>query len=200
MPVTGVIAIVASLSMAGIPPLNGFLSKEMMLEETTHTTLGNPLLVPALATLGALFSAAYSLPLHRACLPRGPCATTTRTPRTIPALRHVGRAAAAGGGWWWHRGGGPFLLGRWSRTVTGGGDGGAAEMPQAHLKIWHGVTPALWMSVAAVAGRHRAPAGLRAAGAGLGRAAGRPTPRRFRRGSSTHRRCLACPRSRPGCT
>ena len=50
MPVTFVIATIASLSMAGIPFLNGFLSKEMMLEETTHTTLfGNPMLVPVLA-------------------------------------------------------------------------------------------------------------------------------------------------------
>ncbi len=47
--------------MAGIPPLNGFLSKEMMLEETTHTLwLGNAWIVPALATLGALLSVAYS--------------------------------------------------------------------------------------------------------------------------------------------
>jgi multicomponent K+:H+ antiporter subunit A len=37
MPVTFVIGTVAALSMAGIPLLNGFLSKEMMLEEAAHT-------------------------------------------------------------------------------------------------------------------------------------------------------------------
>ena len=48
------------LSMAGIPLLNGFLSKEMMLEETYATVLfGMPWLVPALATFGSIFSAAY---------------------------------------------------------------------------------------------------------------------------------------------
>ena len=61
MPVTFAIATLAALSMAGIPLLNGFLSKEMMLEEAYRTTLFNtPWLVAGVATLGALFSAAYS--------------------------------------------------------------------------------------------------------------------------------------------
>jgi multicomponent K+:H+ antiporter subunit A len=64
MPVTFAITTVAALSMAGIPPLNGFLSKEMMLEEAAHTTLfGLWWLLPALATIGALLSVAYSLRL-----------------------------------------------------------------------------------------------------------------------------------------
>jgi len=60
MPVTFLIAAVASLSMAGIPPLNGFLSKELMLEEAAHVGWPNPWLVGVLATLGALLSVAYS--------------------------------------------------------------------------------------------------------------------------------------------
>ena len=64
MPVTFVIVTVASLSMAGIPPLNGFLSKEMMLEEAVSTVWwGSPWLMAALATLGAMFSVAYSFRL-----------------------------------------------------------------------------------------------------------------------------------------
>ncbi len=64
MPVTFGIVLVASLSLAGIPPLNGFLSKEMMLAETIETSLfGVWWLAPALATVGALFSAAYSFRL-----------------------------------------------------------------------------------------------------------------------------------------
>ena len=51
--------------MAGIPLLNGFLSKEMMLAEASHTVyLGLDWLFPALATLAALLSAAYSLPFR----------------------------------------------------------------------------------------------------------------------------------------
>src|SRR3546814_20879941 len=61
MPITATIATVAGLSMAGIAPLNGFLSKEMMLEESAHTVWAdNPWILPTLATLGAIFSAAYS--------------------------------------------------------------------------------------------------------------------------------------------
>ena len=61
MPITGTAAVIAAASMAGLPPLNGFLSKEMMLEAASHTVWGGrPWLVPALATLGALFSVAYS--------------------------------------------------------------------------------------------------------------------------------------------
>nr|MCU0829821.1 monovalent cation/H+ antiporter subunit A [Tabrizicola sp.] len=60
MPITFGIALLASLSMAGIPPLNGFLSKELMLEEAAHTTWITPWAMGLLATIGALFSVAYS--------------------------------------------------------------------------------------------------------------------------------------------
>src|SRR3546814_4159164 len=49
MPITATIATVAGLSMAGIAPLNGFLSKEMMLEESAHTVWAdNPWILPTL--------------------------------------------------------------------------------------------------------------------------------------------------------
>ncbi|MCU0903664.1 MAG: monovalent cation/H+ antiporter subunit A [Tabrizicola sp.] len=60
MPITFGIALLASLSMAGIPPLNGFLSKELMLEEAAHTLWITPWAMGLLATIGALFSVAYS--------------------------------------------------------------------------------------------------------------------------------------------
>ncbi|MFN7271083.1 MAG: proton-conducting transporter membrane subunit, partial [Gammaproteobacteria bacterium] len=63
MPLTAVLAIVASAAMAGVPLLNGFLSKEMFFVETLQ--LGSrPLLaaaIPVLATVAAAFSVAYSL-------------------------------------------------------------------------------------------------------------------------------------------
>jgi len=60
MPITFVIASLAALSMAGIPLLNGFLSKEMMLKEMEKTVLFGPdWMVPALVTFGSLMSAAY---------------------------------------------------------------------------------------------------------------------------------------------
>ncbi len=99
MPLTFVIAAVTSLSMAGVPLFNGFLSKEMMLEEAGRTAwAGSAWVVPALATLGSLLSVAYSLRLlvhtfggpvrgdypaqphdpARGCGPRLPCSLASR--------------------------------------------------------------------------------------------------------------------------
>ena len=60
---TAVLAMVASSAMAGVPLLNGFLSKEMFFAETLHQQLLGSFsaLIPALATLAAVFSVAYSL-------------------------------------------------------------------------------------------------------------------------------------------
>ena len=64
MPVSFALAALAALSMAGLPPLNGFLSKEMLLEEVAHTHFaGSPWLLAALVTLGAAVSAGYSFRL-----------------------------------------------------------------------------------------------------------------------------------------
>jgi multicomponent K+:H+ antiporter subunit A len=61
MPISATLGIVAAASMAGLPPLNGFLSKEMMLEEAAHTAwYGLDWLVPVAVTLAAMLSAAYS--------------------------------------------------------------------------------------------------------------------------------------------
>ena len=64
MPLTFGLILVASLSMAGIPPFNGFLSKEMMLEQAAaQAGHGMGWAIGALATLAALASVAYSLRL-----------------------------------------------------------------------------------------------------------------------------------------
>lgn len=63
MPATGSLAIVAAAAMAGVPLLNGFLSKEMFFAEAADwhngTWLDNSL--PYIATLASIFSVAYSL-------------------------------------------------------------------------------------------------------------------------------------------
>ena len=63
MPHTAMLAIVASAAMAGVPLLNGFLSKEMFFAETLHQQLLGSFswLIPVLATVAALFSVAYSV-------------------------------------------------------------------------------------------------------------------------------------------
>ncbi len=63
MPVTSTLATVASAAMAGVPLLNGFLSKEMFFAETVFLE-ASPFVATALpvaATIAGVFSVAYSL-------------------------------------------------------------------------------------------------------------------------------------------
>jgi multicomponent K+:H+ antiporter subunit A len=63
MPHTAALASVASLAMAGVPLLNGFLSKEMFFGETLAQSMFGPLnlAVPVVAIVAAALSVAYSL-------------------------------------------------------------------------------------------------------------------------------------------
>src|SRR5690606_3610879 len=63
MPITATVALVAAAAMAGVPLLNGFLSKEMFFAETIFAGEGALFSVglPAAATLAGMFSVAYSL-------------------------------------------------------------------------------------------------------------------------------------------
>jgi multicomponent K+:H+ antiporter subunit A len=63
MPVTGTLAIVACAAMAGVPLLNGFLSKEMFFAETLFVEAHGSIdwIVPVAATVAGVFSVAYSL-------------------------------------------------------------------------------------------------------------------------------------------
>ncbi|MBN2110910.1 MAG: DUF4040 domain-containing protein [Methanosarcinaceae archaeon] len=67
MPVTFILAVIAALSMAGIPPLSGFLSKEMFYEASLEMgqALGGSFtyMIPALAVLGGVLTFAYSIKL-----------------------------------------------------------------------------------------------------------------------------------------
>jgi multicomponent K+:H+ antiporter subunit A len=151
MPVTFGIASLAALSMAGIPLLNGFLSKEMMLEEAGHTVLFNsPLLVPVLAVAGSLFSAAYCFRLighvffgpvrsDYPSKPHDPGAGLWLPPAILVVL-----VVAIGVA--------PFLAEPFVKLVTASVLGDAAVVPDVHFKIWHGLVPALYMSVIAVVG------------------------------------------------
>jgi len=62
LPHTALLAMVASASMAGVPLLNGFLSKEMFFNETLrlHSVGFFGWLVPVFATIAGVFAVAYS--------------------------------------------------------------------------------------------------------------------------------------------
>ncbi len=79
MPWTATLAMTAAAAMAGVPLFNGFLSKEMFLTEAVAFAGagGWRWLVPALASLAALFSVAYSVRLVHDLFFNGP-------PRNLP--------------------------------------------------------------------------------------------------------------------
>ncbi|MCD8828668.1 Na+/H+ antiporter subunit A [Staphylococcus gallinarum] len=70
MPISFTITIISSLSMAGVPPFNGFLSKEKFLEsmiDVTHANVFNlnslGILIPIVAILGSVFTFVYAVRL-----------------------------------------------------------------------------------------------------------------------------------------
>ena len=146
MPLTFALAAITGLSMAGIPPFNGFLSKEMMLEEAAHAPHW---MLPALVCIGAALSVAYSFRL---------VAQTFLGPQRDDYPHHP---HDPGIGLW----GAPALLAvlvvliglmpmtmaAWLVDAAAGAvTGGPVQVKIAH---WHGLgSPALWMSIGAVGG------------------------------------------------
>ena len=152
MPFTARLAMVAAAAMAGVPLLNGFLSKEMFFAEALTADVPlSPLLnvLPVAALLASAFSVAYSLRfIHGAFfgpaatdLPRTPHepASWMRLPVEILVLTciMVGLLPAATVG--------PYLAIA-VRGVLG------ADVPYYSLAVWHGFNLPLLMSVIALAG------------------------------------------------
>jgi len=149
MPTTATMGMLAAASMAGLPPLNGFLSKEMMLEEAAdaHWT-SVPWLLAVLATFASIFSVAYSLRYLLKVFWGKPRNDYPRTPHD-PLF-----------GLW-----GPptvlvvlvVMVGLFPEILAGGLVRLATQsilpgaVPEFHLHLWHGVTPALIMSMIAFA-------------------------------------------------
>lgn len=151
MPVTATVALVASAAMAGVPLLNGFLSKEMFFAETMFAGEG-PLIrigLPAAATLAGMFSVAYSARfVHRVFfgpaardLPRAPHEPT----RGMLAPSFLLVVACILVGILPEHTIGPLLRLAASSLL-------GADTPEFSLKMWHGLTAPLFMSVLALIG------------------------------------------------
>ncbi|MFY2763241.1 monovalent cation/H+ antiporter subunit A [Arenimonas sp. MALMAid1274] len=151
LPMTSALAIVASLAMAGIPLLNGFLSKEMFFAEALaikgHDALRT--LVALAALLFAIFGMAYSLRfVHDTFFGEGPrdvkrevheAPLFMRVPVGLLVLACLAVGVLPG----------PLLgptLAAASRGVIG------PELPEYSLAVWHGINTPLMMSLAGVAG------------------------------------------------
>ena len=151
MPFTSALAIIASLAMAGIPLLNGFLSKEMLFAEALDA--GGPDLMRTAMSIAALLAGvlgvAYSLRfVHDTFFGSGPH-ELDRTPHEPPrwmkvpveilvvACVAVGIAPALTVA--------PVLHAAASSIL-------GAQMPAYSLSIWHGFNLPLAMSAAGVVG------------------------------------------------
>ncbi|MEP6606508.1 MAG: monovalent cation/H+ antiporter subunit A, partial [Nitrosospira sp.] len=151
MPITATLAVVGAAAMAGVPLLNGFISKEMFFTETVFIS-GNLITrigMPALAVLWGIFSVAYSLRFILQVFFGPPAVDLPRSPHEPPrwmlfpsallvmACLVVGILPAQTLG--------PYLDTA-ARSVLG------ADMPIHSLAVWHGVNLPLIMSLLAMAG------------------------------------------------
>jgi multicomponent K+:H+ antiporter subunit A len=146
---TALLATVASSAMAGIPLLNGFLSKEMFFKEAVDvgTQTAQPWLIPTVATLAGAFSVAYSVRFVWDVFFRPETGALEKTPHPPPAWMQVPvgllvvlcLAVGVAPGFVAEP-----LLADVSRSVLG------ARTPEIHLHIWHGFNLPLVMSLLAV--------------------------------------------------
>lgn len=147
MPVTALLTSVAGAAMAGVPLLNGFISKEMFFTETVETPVlaGLSWVLPVLATIGGILSVAYSLRLVHAVFFKPAKQGPPKAPHEPPWLMRapvellvalcviVGLAPVLAEG----------LLGLAVEAVLG-------EPLAFHLAIWHGLNLPLAMSAIAI--------------------------------------------------
>jgi multicomponent K+:H+ antiporter subunit A len=151
MPITATLAMVSAAAMAGVPLLNGFLSKEMFFAETIFASEGTlvHVVLPAIATVAAMFSVAYSLRfIHQVFfgpppqdLPRAPHETSRGM--LLPGALLV--LACLLVGILPEQTIGPVLE-MAGHSILGAG------LPTYSLALWHGLTLPLLMSVLAFAG------------------------------------------------
>jgi len=149
MPVTAVLAIVAAAAMAGVPLLNGFLSKEMFFAETLQIDSHGMLriAVPVIATLAAALSVAYSARFIHDVFWNGEPRDLPRTPHEPPFWMMVPAGMLA----LWC-----LLVGVLPSAAIGAALAVAAQpvvggpMPAYTLAVWHGLNLPVAMSALAI--------------------------------------------------
>ncbi|EFQ62571.1 monovalent cation/H+ antiporter subunit A [Pseudomonas lactucae] len=151
IPFTATLAMVASASMAGVPLLNGFLSKEMFFAETVFisATKWVEIALPVIATIAGTFSVAYALRFTVDVFFGPPATDLPHTPHEPPRwmrapvellvftclLVGIFPAQVVGS-----------ILAAAALPVVGG------VLPQYSLAIWHGWNAPMIMSLVAMTG------------------------------------------------
>ncbi|WP_321847740.1 monovalent cation/H+ antiporter subunit A [Pseudomonas paraveronii] len=151
IPFTATLAMVASASMAGVPLLNGFLSKEMFFAETVFisATAWVEIALPVIATIAGTFSVAYALRFTVDVFFGPPATDLPHTPHEPPRwmrapvellvftclLVGIFPAQVVGS-----------ILAAAALPVVGG------VLPEYSLAIWHGWNAPMIMSLVAMSG------------------------------------------------
>ncbi|WP_026145552.1 monovalent cation/H+ antiporter subunit A [Pseudomonas asplenii] len=149
IPFTATLAMVASAAMAGVPLLNGFLSKEMFFAETVfiNSTAWVEAALPIIATIAGTFSVAYSLRFTVDVFFGPPATDLPHTPHEPPRwmrapvellvftclLVGIFPAQVVGA-----------ILATAALPVVGG------TLPEYSLAIWHGLNAPMVMSLIAM--------------------------------------------------
>ncbi len=151
MPITATLAIIAAGSMAGVPLLNGFLSKEMFFAETVSYPQFETLtwVLPLFATIAGMLAVAYSSRFvhdvffngEPVDLPRQPHEPPRWMRAPIELLVLLCLLVGLFPGWTV----GPLL-------AAAAGAALQAPLPEFTLALWHGFNQPLLMSVLALAG------------------------------------------------
>ncbi|GAA0689193.1 monovalent cation/H+ antiporter subunit A [Marinobacterium maritimum] len=151
MPYTATLAMVAAASMAGVPLLNGFLSKEMFFAETLHQVALGSLswMIPVLATLGGVFSVAYSTRFIHDVFFNGEPIDLPKTPHEPPRYMRIPVEILVAL---------CLLVGVFPGYIVGDLLSSASSavlagnLPEYSLSIWHGFNLPLVMSIIAMLG------------------------------------------------
>lgn len=151
MPYTAVLAMVAAAAMAGVPLLNGFLSKEMFFAEafSASSQLRLGWLLPAAVTVAGVFAVAYSLRFSHDVFFNGEPVGLSRTPHEPPRWMKVPVEVLVVlcllVGIFPAQTVEPILAVASASVLQG-------PLPEHDLALWHGFSPALWMSIIALMG------------------------------------------------
>ncbi|WP_150910036.1 monovalent cation/H+ antiporter subunit A [Marinobacter halotolerans] len=152
MPHTATLAMVAAASMAGVPLLNGFLSKEMFFAEALELNLPGiwAYLPPLVATLAGIFAVAYSARFIHDVFFNGrpknlPIFPPHEPPRYMKIPVEILVFACLAVGVFPALSVGPLLYAAASATLGG-------PVPEYHLTVIHGLNLPLLMSVLAFMG------------------------------------------------
>lgn len=153
MPVSFTLTLITALSMAGLPPFNGFLSKELFLEAMIHvgdanfSTLADVAFIfPLLAIVGSIFTFIYSILLIYGVFFGKRTYDTPKEPHEAPALMLISPAILTVL---------VLVFGFFPNVLSGTIIDPAAmsimasDTPlETHLYMWHGfANPALWATV-----------------------------------------------------